>query len=134
MTKFHCRWPIGFPILLSVLLLTGCVSIRENTHAYLGTPQYPETKPEAVKILEAEPKEQKVRLGEIVLAVDGKPKREDIEKRIRIAAAKLGADGAFVVYDRTHIFPVVYVDYWWGPTWVTQDSTRNIVAVAFKYK
>jgi hypothetical protein len=116
------------------IFLAGCASVSENTHAYLGIPSYPPSDPARVQILQAEPKEEKVRLGEIILAVNGKPTREDIEKKIKVAAAKLGADGAFIVYDRTHIFPVIYSDYWWGTSWVSQDSTRNIVAIAFKAK
>lgn len=115
------------------VLLLGCASVSEKTHAYLGIPHYAPGDPDKVQVLQTEPKEQKVRLGEIILAVDGKPERETIEKKIRVAAAKLGADGAFIVYDRTHIYPIIYNDYW-GPGWVTQDSTRNIVAIAFKYK
>jgi hypothetical protein len=124
-----------FLLLLTVgLLVAGCSGISQNTHAYLGTPIYPPTHPESVQILQSEPSRQKVRLGEIILGVDGQPAREEIEKRIREGASKLGADAAFIVYDRTHIYPVVYADYWWGPTWVTQDARRNIVAVAIKYQ
>jgi len=124
-------------LLIAVMVtvfLAGCASISENTHAYLGSPTFTPTDPATVKILESEPTGAKIRLGEIILAVDGKPKREDIERKIREAAAKLGAEAAFVVHDRTHIYPVVHTDYWWGPTWVTQDSTRNIVAIAFRYQ
>ena len=120
-------------VLGTVVFLLGCASVSENTHAYLGIPHYAPGDPARVKVLQTEPKEQKERLGEIILAVDGKPEREAIEKKIRVAAARLGADGAFIVYDRTHIYPIIYSDYW-GPGWVTQDSTRNIVAIAFKYK
>lgn len=115
------------------VFMLGCASVSENTHAYLGIPHYVPGDPAKVQVLQTEPKEQKVRLGEIILAVDGKPERETIEKKIRVAAARLGADGAFIAYDRTHIYPIIYNDYW-GPGWVTQDSTRNIVAIAFKYK
>jgi len=131
--SFLKRYFLSMMVLGWVILLAGCASVSEKTHAYLGTPNYAPGDPAKVKILQTEPKEQKVRLGEVILAVNGKPAREDIEKKIRVAAAKLGADGAFIVYDRTHIFPVVYSDYWWGPTLVTQDSTRNIVAIAFRY-
>jgi len=134
MSHLRERLAASLAILATVVLLTGCVSIYENTHAYLGSPAFAAVDPEIVQILESEPKTQKVRLGEIILGVQGKPTRADIEKKIKVAAAKLGADGVFIAYDRTHIFPVVYTDYWWGPTWVTQDSTRNIVAIAFKYK
>jgi len=122
-----------FLALTAGVLLTSCASVSENTHAYLGIPHYAPADPERFQVLQSEPKEEKVRLGEIILAVNGKPARENIEKKIRVAGAKLGADGAFIVYDRTHIYPIIYSDYWWGPTWVSQDYTRNIVAIVFKY-
>jgi hypothetical protein len=55
-----------------------------------------------------------------------------LEKKLRVAAANLGADAAFVVSDQTRIFPVLYGSYW-GPSW-TQDARRGIVAVAIKFK
>ena len=126
-----------YPCVLALavgVFLAGCASVSERTHAYLGIPHYLPSDPNKVQIFQTEPKEAKERLGEVILAVTGKPEREEIEKKLRAAAGKLGADGAFIVYDRTHIYPVIYADYWYGPTWVSQDATRNIVAIAFKYK
>ena len=115
------------------MLLTGCASIQEQTQPYLGVPQYPPSPPEAVQILADEPNQPKDRLGEIILTVEGNPSRDELEKKLKEAAARLGADATFVVYDKTHIFPVVYYDYW-GPPWVTADSRRTIVAIAIKNK
>ncbi len=120
-------------LVIAALLLAGCASIYEQTHAYLGSPKYPPTDPAHVRILQAEPKQPKDRLGEIILGVDGSPSRDELEKRLRQGAARLGADAIFIVYDRTHIFPVVYGD-WWGPPTIMQGSQRNIVGVAIKYK
>jgi hypothetical protein len=120
-------------LLLALLLLAGCASISEYTKVYLGTPTYPPTNPAAIQILSAEPKRPTERLGEIMLDVDGTPSRERLEHRLKAAAAKLGANAVFVVYDKIHVFPVVYVD-WWGPTTMGEDLRRNIVAVAVKYK
>jgi hypothetical protein len=120
-------------LLASVMLLSGCASIQEQTQPYLGVPRYPPSAPEAVQILAAEPNQSKDRLGEIILTVEGNPSREELEKKLKTAAARLGADAAFVVYDKTHIFPVVYYDYW-APPWVTTDARRSIVAVAIKSK
>ena len=119
--------------LSSVALFSGCTSIHEQTQPYLGVPRYPPSAPETVQILTAEPNQSKDRLGEIILTVEGNPSREELEKKLKTAAAKLGADAAFVVYDKTHIFPVVYYDYW-APPWVTTDTRRSIVAVAIRNK
>lgn len=117
---------------LALLGLCGCASISEQTHAYLGSARYAPTRPEAVQVLSAEPTQPKERLGEVVLSVEGNPSRDEVEARLKRGAAKLGADAAFVVYDKTHIFPYIYYD-WWGPPWVSDDLHRNIVAVAIKY-
>ena len=116
----------------TVLTLAGCATISENTHAYLGSPQFPPTKPEAVQVLGAEPKQPKDRLGEIILSIEGNPSRQKLEDTLRVAAARLGADGVFIVSDRTHIYPEVYWDYW-GPV-SSEDWHRVVVGVAFKYK
>jgi len=115
------------------VLFAGCASISERTNAYLGTPKYPPTAPEAVQILAADPKRPADRLGEIILSVDGKPSRERLEKKLKAAAAQLGADAVLIVSDRTHIFPIVYGN-WWGPVGVIEDSRRHLVAVAVKFK
>lgn len=79
-----------------------------------------------------EPTSPHYHLGEIFVNVSGEPSKERIENALRNQAAKLGADAAFIVYDRTHLFPVVYVDGW-GAT-VSHDRRRDIVAVAIRYK
>lgn len=117
-----------------LVLVAGCASISQRTNAYLGTPHYPPTEPGSIKILASEPTEQKERLGEIILTVEGEPKRENIERRLREGAAKLGADAVFIIHDKMHIFPVVYGDWWWGPMGVTEDAHRKVVGVAIKYK
>ena len=119
--------------LATVVLLSGCANIQERTQPYLGVPAYPPTSPEAVQILAAEPKQPKDRLGEIILTIEGNPSRDELEKKLKTAGARLGADATFVVYDKTHVFPVVYYDYW-APPWVTLDPRRTIVAVAIRNK
>jgi hypothetical protein len=116
-----------------MLVLCGCASVSVQTNAYLGSPRYSPTQPAAVQILPAEPNQPKERLGEIVLGTVGNASRDDLEKRLKTAAARLGADAVFVSYDKTHVFPVVYYDWCWPP-WVSEDVRRNIVAVAIKLK
>ncbi len=116
------------------MMLAGCASITERTHAYLGTPIYPPTSPATVQILSAQPQRPVERLGEVMLSVSGKPRREKLEGKLKAAAAGLGADAAVVVSDRTHIFPIVYYGDWWGPAGVMEDMRRDIVAIAIKYR
>lgn len=117
---------------MAALTLTGCATISESTHAYLGSPQYAPTKPEVVQVLGAEPKQPKDRLGEIILSIEGNPSRQKLEDTLRVAAARLGADGVFIASDRTHIYPYTYWDPW-GPV-ASEDWHRVVVGVAFKYK
>jgi len=72
-------------------------------------------------------------LGEVRLSIEGEPSRGEIEAKLKQGAARLGADAAVVVYDRVHVFPVVYAG-WWGPTGVSEAMRREIVAIAVKYR
>ncbi len=121
-------------LLLSMLTLAGCSTVYERSHAYLGTPTYGPTDPAHVQILQAEPKQAKDRLGEVVLTVEGEPDRNKIETKLKAGAAKLGADAVFIVYDKIHVYPMVYYDWWWGPIDTGQAMNRQIVGVAIKYK
>jgi len=98
----------------------------------VGATVYPPRTPNSVQIFQTEPNLPKERLGEIVLLVEGSPSPQALNNRFRAEAAKLGADGVFIVSDQTHIIPVEYWDYW-GPEGYT-DWQRVIVGVAFKYK
>ena len=125
------------PILVSLLALglssvSGCSTVSSRNQPYLGVPSYSATESQHVQVVAAEPTTPHYHLGEVFVNVSGEPSKERIENAIRKQAAKLGADAAVIVYDRTHLFPVVYVD-WWGAT-VSHDRQRDIVAVAIHYK
>jgi len=126
------RMAVWAPMLAAALMLCGCATIYENTHAYIGSPQLAPTSPTNVQIFAAEPKRPMDRLGEIILSIDGNPPRQKVENKFKVAAAKLGADGVYIASDRTHIYPMVYYDYW-GPV---NDEVwhRLVVGVAFKDK
>jgi hypothetical protein len=118
-------------LLGAMLMLAGCSSISANTHAYLGTSRYQPTDPSGVEILADEPSQPGERLGEVILGVEGSPTRENIEGRLKVAAAKLGADAVFIIYDKTHIYPMVFGGT--GTRAMTENLRRDIVAVAYKY-
>jgi hypothetical protein len=123
---------VWVPMVAVALMLCGCATISENTHAYIGSPQYAPVNKTNVQIYATEPKTPKDRLGEIILSIDGNASRQKVDEKLRKAAAKLGADGVYVASDRTHIQPVIYWDYW-GPV-REEDWVRLIVGVAFKNK
>jgi hypothetical protein len=74
-TSFQCVI-MRVAALAFILALTGCASISERTHAYLGSPKFPPTDPTRVKIVASEPSQPKDRLGEIMLHIEGNPSRE----------------------------------------------------------
>ena len=119
--------------LAALLLFSGCSHISERTHAYLGSPSYAPAAPASVQILQKEPPQPFDRLGEIMLGVEGNPSREAVEKKLRQAAAKLGANAVFITYDRMHVFPIVYGG-WYGPPGLSEGMRRDIVAVAVRTK
>jgi hypothetical protein len=125
------RWGV-VALALVGLLAPGCSSVNVRTQPYLGVPRYPPSDPARVEILGQEPARPKDRLAEIILDIEGSPSRDTIEGKIRAAVAELGGDAAFIVFDQTHLFPVVYADAY-GTT-VSQEARRGIVAVAVKYK
>jgi hypothetical protein len=124
---------IGAALLGAGLLLVGCSSVSVRTQPYLGVQQYPPSDPARVEILGKEPERAKDRLGEIFLDIEGSPSRDEIEARLREAVAGLGGDAAFIVFDQTRLFPVVYADPYYGTT-VSETVRRGIVAVAIKYR
>jgi len=117
----------------ATLLLAGCCSISEHEHAYLNSPRSAPRPSDKVAILVSEPTQPKDRLGEVRLSIEGEPSRDQIEQKLKDGAAKLGADAVFVVYDRVHVFPVVYAG-WYGPAGVSEAMRREIVGIAVKYR
>ena len=126
------RMAVWVPMLVAAMMFCGCATIYENTHAYLGSPALAPATPDHVQIYPSEPKIAKDPLGEIILSIDGNPPRQKIEEKLKKAGAKLGADGVFITSDKTHIYPVVYWDYWGATT--SDDWHRVVVGVAFKNK
>ena len=86
-----------------VLLLAGCNTVSLNSTAYLGTPNFPPTDPASVEILQTAPTRPHIRLGEITAEPSGNPTKQEIEKKLQVAAAKMGANAVVVVSDRTQI-------------------------------
>jgi hypothetical protein len=115
------------------MVVSGCASISEDSHAYLGSPRLARTAPASVVILTNEPARPKDRLGEVRLSIEGEPSRDDIEAKLKDGGARLGADAVLVVYDRVHVYPVVYAG-WYGPTGVWEAQKRQIVGVALRYR
>lgn len=122
-------------LVLGTLLLgtSGCNTVQTTTKQDIGTPKYAPSNPAQVQILRTEPTHAHVRLGE----VQAEPSSESvdastIEAALQKAAAKLGADAAVVVYDKTQVTGAYVTGPWWGRS-VQEIQGRVVIAVAIKY-
>jgi hypothetical protein len=122
-------------LLVSALLLTttGCNSVSTSTRQDIGAPTYPPTNPAQVQILRTVPTRAHVRLGEVqVDPMNENASASVIEAALQKAAAKLGADAAVVVCDKTQVTGAVLTGPWWGRT-IEDVQGRVVIAVAIRY-
>ena len=100
MSSFSSLKRMGLPLIF-LSLLAGCSMVTVESQRYLGVPTYASTDPSTVEILQTVPTRPNVRLGEISLEPQGKPPVSEIEEKLRTAAAKMGANAAVIVADKT---------------------------------
>jgi hypothetical protein len=127
--KIGCGCLLGGSLLATI----GCNTVSTTTRQDIGAPQYAPTNPAQVQLLRTPPTRSHVRLGEVQAepASDSTPASE-IELALQKAAAKLGADAAVVVYDRTQVTGAYVTGPWWGRS-VQEVQGRVVIAVAIKY-
>ena len=113
--------------------LAGCASVDVASERYLGAPQFAPTAPASVEILRREPKRPHVQIGEVFLSPSDGAKTGEIEKALREEAARLGAEAAVVVQDRTKRIGT-YVSGGWWVRYHTPIYARQVVAVAIRYE
>ena len=123
-------------MLLAAVLAASCVScssVSSSSERLIGAPAVPPTRPESVVILRREPRKPHDRLGHVFIEPSGRPGVDAIEQAIRVEAAKLGADAAVIVLDRTRRVGTVYEGPWWDRR-AYPIVGRKIVAVAIRYR
>lgn len=112
--------------------LACCSMVTVESQRYLGVPTYAPTNPAQVEILRTEPTRPHVRLGEISLEPQDHPQVSEIEEKLRTAAAKMGANAAVIVADKTQI-----IGAWVTGPWFAREADpiygRVIIAVAIRY-
>lgn len=113
-------------------MVAGCNSVTVRSKQYLVMPYYPPTDPASVEILRTEPQRLHERLGKIALEPQGNPSVTEMELKLREAAAKMGANAAVLVADRTMRMGAVVTGPWYGRQ-VSPEFQRFIVAVAIRY-
>lgn len=120
--------------LVALALVTGCQTVSVTSTQEIGGPTFSPTDPATVEILRTEPTRPHVRLGE----VHAEPSDEEvsaakIEEALRKGAAKLGANAAVVIYDRTQVTGAYVTGPWYGRS-IEQIQSRVVVAVAIRYQ
>ena len=113
-------------------LLCGCSTVWVQSKQFLGVPSYPPTAPASVQILQTQPTQPHIRLGEITLQPQGNPTKVEMEEKLRVAASKMGANAVVIVADQTMVFGATVMGPWWGRT-ISPDMGRVIVGVAIHY-
>ena len=131
--RITCRTVIGAALLLAVALLGGCTTISVSSTRYLGVPQFGPADPSAVEILRHPPRRPHERLGEVLIEPSGSPSVGEMEQAIRVEAAKMGADAAVLVYDKSKRIGTVVEGPWWARS-AHPVYGRRIVAVAIRYQ
>ena len=123
-----------FTALVGLFALTGCNTVSTSQTQDIGGPKFPPSDPALVQILRTQPTRAHVRLGEVRAepSSDSVPVA-DIEAALCKAAAKMGADAAVVVYDRTQTTGAYVMGPWWGRSVQTVQG-RVIIAVAIKFQ
>ena len=118
----------------ALLVSTGCQTVSTSHTQDIGAPKFPPSDPTQVQILRTEPTRAHVKLGE----VRAEPSSEKvdvtkIETALKQEAAKLGADAAVVVYDKTQVVGAMVVGGWLNRT-VDPVEGRVVIAIAIKYQ
>ena len=119
-------------VLIILSLLFGCTYVSVESRRYLAVPSYPPTDPASVQILHAPPTQPHERLGEISLQPEGNPPVQEMEAKLREAAAKMGADAAVIVADKMRYMGAFETGPWWSRE-ISPVYGRIIIAVAIRY-
>jgi hypothetical protein len=132
----HGVWVLG-SLLLGALTcwLVACTSLDATTTQYAGAPHYPPGDPASVQILRPKPTKSHDRLGEIVVdaAINPATLGNDVERKLRQEAAKMGADTVVVVYDRHPPMGAYVMGGYWDRS-IETVTGRNVVDVTIKYR
>ena len=116
-------------------LLASCASIDSQSTQYVGAPHQLPSDPAKVVLLRTEPTRPHDRLGEVLVeaSTDPAPPIEEVEKRLREQAAKIGADAVVIVLDRIQPTGMYVTGGWWNQS-LEAISGRKLIGVAIKYK
>ena len=117
----------------AALITTGCQTVSTSSTQAIGVPTFPPTDPMQVQILRTEPTRPHIQIGQ----VRAEPSSvgmdvTKIEAALQKAAAKIGANAAVVIYDKTQVTGAMVVGGWVNRS-VEPIEGRVIVAIAIRY-
>lgn len=110
----------------------ACSHVSVDVRQDLGVPTFAPTNPQSVEILRIFPARPSIQIAAISVEPTGNPPIAEIELKLRDAAAKLGANAAVIVADRT-VLMGASVSGGFAMRQVTRDYERLIDAVAIRY-
>ncbi len=117
----------------ALLLTSGCNTISVQTRQDIGVPVYAPTDPATVQILRTPPTRPHVRLGEITMEPSSlNTPVAQLEAKLQQAAAKLGANAAVIVVDRTQVTGATVMGGWYNRQ-LSPDIGRVVIAVPIRY-
>ncbi len=119
-------------ILAVVSLLGGCTNVSVVTVPFPEVPKFPPTDMYTVAVFRSEPIRPHDRLGEVYLELKGNPSTAELEQKLQVAAAEMGADGVVIVADKTNLMGGTAPASWWGRE-TGQVQGGDVVAVAIRY-
>lgn len=117
------------------LVAIACASTSVSTTRYANVPDYPPSNPAQVRILRSEPAQPHQMLAEISMAAPAgntAPAVQQVEEKLRTAAAALGADAVVLVVDPLQPATVASRT-WWGRN-ARASTGQDVIAVAIKYR
>jgi hypothetical protein len=118
----------------ALVLATGCQTVSTSHTQDIGGPRFAASNPAQVQILRTMPTRPHVRLGEVrAEPSDTGVDVSKIEDALRKEAAKMGADAAVVVYDKTQVTGAQVVGGFLNRT-IQETEGRIVIAVAIKYQ
>jgi hypothetical protein len=122
-----------FAVLVALLAVTGCKTVSVSAIQYVGGPIYAPSNLAQIQILRTPPTRANIRLGEVRAEPSSDSVSvQQIETKLREAAAKMGADAVVIVSDRTQVTGAYITDPWYGRS-IQQTTGRVIIGVAIKY-
>jgi hypothetical protein len=124
-------------LLAAIVTAAGCASTSVSTIPLPNVPALQASDPARVQVLRAEPTTPHVKLAEIIVAaadaVGSPPTPQEVDEKLRVAAAKLGANAVVVVQDTIQPGLPVASGTWWGKVPGTHKA-REVIGIAVAYR